>query len=395
MLWYALSLMLETRKHSLRFASGLSGIGSAAFSRFLMNHNNVTAYTLSDLSKKEAQRFAAALEKSKSVPWDVFILIDDTILSRSSLKSENVQKFNHGKGYVIGHQWTNIILFFNGIIIPVPPIPFYTGKYCKDNNIEYISSHDRLAEYLNNLNLSEYIGYHDSSRVAVLTDSGFDNKIIQNTVLKQGWHFVSALKGSRGLKSEAGYAKTGNSSGWDGCADFFIKNRIIAWITVRIFTDGPKKKRKDFRVRHTVVFLKGVGKIRAVCSEFKKGRGGCRRYIACSDLKATPHQILTAYGFRWKIEIFHKHVKMHFGFGDIAAKHFASVESHVHMVYCAYIMLLTGLPGISTTPGTIPEKQRKVARVLENRETACIIHELTKIGGAVRLKNKLKSVLAA
>jgi len=349
---------------------------------------------LSDLSKKEAKQFAAVVKKSGSLPWDIFILIDDTILSRSSLKSENVQKFNHGKGYVIGHQWTNITLSVNGIIIPLPPIPFYTKKYCKVCNMEYRTSHDRLAEYLTNLNLYEYIGYHDSGRAVVLTDSGFDSKIIQNAVLRQGWHFVGALKSSRGLKSEAKYEKTGKSSGWDGCADFFRKNRIIAWITVRISAGGPKK-RKDFRVRHTAVFLKGVGKVRAVCSELTKNSGGCRKYIACSDLKATPHQILTAYGFRWKIEIFHKHVKMHFGFGDIAAKHFTSVESHVHMVYCAYIMLLTGLPGISGLPGTIPEKQRKVAQILENRETACVIHELTKIGGASRLKNKLKSVLAA
>lgn len=395
MLWYLIALMVETRKHSLSFASDISGTGIPSFSRFLKNNDRVAKYTLAELSKKQARKYSEMLKKSESLPWDIFIMIDDTMLNRSSLKSENVQRFNHGKGYVIGHQWTNIIIFFNGMIIPMPPIPFYTKKYCKDNKTEYKSSHDRLTEYLNGLNLYEYIGSHDSSRVAVLTDSGFDDKKIQNAVLKRGWNFISALKSSRGLKSEAKYAKTGKSSGWDGCADFFIKNRIIAWITVSISADGPKKRRKDFRIRHAGVFLKGVGKITAVCSEFRKKRGGRRKYIACSDLKATPSQILTAYGFRWKIEIFHKHVKMHFGFGHIAAKHFSSVISHVHLVYCAYILMQTGLPGISDACGTLFEKQEKVAGIMENRKIACTIHELTKIGGAKRLKDQLKSVLEA
>ena len=80
--------------------------------------------------------------------------------------------FSHGQGFVIGHQWSDIILFFNGMIIPLPPISFLTKKYCRDNKLIYMSEHDRVTEYLNNLNLIEYIGYHKDSDVVVLTDSG-------------------------------------------------------------------------------------------------------------------------------------------------------------------------------------------------------------------------------
>ncbi|QTA88100.1 transposase [Desulfonema magnum] len=393
-LWYLISLMAETRKHSLTFASELSGTEKSAFSKFLKNNKDVAKYSLESLSKKQAKIYSKVLEKTKSLPWRVFILIDSTMQNRSSLKSENVQKFNHGKGFVIGHRWTNILLFFNGIIIPLPPIPFYTKKYCRENGLTYMTEHDRVVGYLNDLNLYEYVGFHKDNEVVVLTDSGYDNKKIQNTVLNRGWHFVTALKICRGVKSEARYAKTPKSSGWDGVGLFFKKYRKLAWQTVRILTDGPKRKRKEFRVRHAEVFLKGVGKIRAVCSEFKRKRDGRRKYLACGDLKATLCQILTAYRLRWKIEIFHKHVKMHLGFGDISAKHFSSVESHVSLIYCAYILLNAGLPGIGTD-GTIPEKQRRVVKIPENKKTANIIHELTKIGGPDRYKNELKSVLAA
>ncbi len=393
-LWYLISLMVETRKHSLTFASELSGISKSAFSKFLMNNKKVIKLTLDDLSKRQARICSKVLKKIQSLPWRVAILIDSTIQSRSSLKSENVQRFNHGQGFVIGHQWTNILLFFNGIIIPLPPISFLTKKYCGDNKLTYMSEHDRVTEYLNHLNLIEYIGIHKDSDVVVLTDSGYDCEKIQNVILDKGWNFVTAMKNSRGVKSEAKFARTPKSRGWDGVAIFFKKYRKLAWETVCILTDGPKKKRKEFRVRHTEVFLKNVGKITVVCSEFRKKRDGRRRHIACSDLSATPPQILTAFRIRWKIEIFHKHVKMYLGFGHVATKHFSSVVSHVHLVYCAYILLNADLPGVGNV-GTILERQRKVGTVSENREKARIIHELTKIGGAERYKNELKSALAA
>ncbi|MDI6792817.1 MAG: hypothetical protein QME81_08140 [bacterium] len=99
------------------------------------------------------------------------MLVDSTIQNRSSLHSDNVQRFNHGKGFVIGHQWTNIILIINTILIPLPPIPFYTKKYCRENKLKYKTENERLIEYLNELNLEEYIGPHISKDVVVLADS--------------------------------------------------------------------------------------------------------------------------------------------------------------------------------------------------------------------------------
>ncbi|MCP4108428.1 MAG: hypothetical protein GY749_23270, partial [Desulfobacteraceae bacterium] len=54
------------------------------------------------------------------------------------------QRFSHGKGFVIGHQWTNIVLFINGFIIPLPPIPFHTKKYCRENKTEYRTEHELI-----------------------------------------------------------------------------------------------------------------------------------------------------------------------------------------------------------------------------------------------------------
>ncbi len=81
----------RTRKHSPTFASGLSGTDKSAFSKFLMNDKDVTKYALEDLSKKQAKIYSEVPEKTKSLPWRVFILTDSTMQSRCSLKSENVR----------------------------------------------------------------------------------------------------------------------------------------------------------------------------------------------------------------------------------------------------------------------------------------------------------------
>jgi len=253
-LWYLILLMIETRKHSLTFASELSGITKSAFSKFLMNNKNIKI-TLKELPKRRAKIYSKVLKKIQSLPWRVAILTDSTIQSRSSIMSENVQWFNHGKGFVIGHQMTNILLFFNGIIILLPPIPFLTGKQ-------------------------------------------------------------------------------------------------------------EKTRRASQTYRHA----------------------------ATSD--HPPRQILIAFRIRWKTEIFHKHVKIHIGFGHVAAKRFSSVESHVCLIYCPYILRNADIPGIGKDESLLG-KQRKVGSVLENRGKAHVIHELTKTGGAERYRDELKSALAA
>jgi len=64
------------------------------------------------------------LARVKGLPWKIVIIIDSTLQHRASLHPENAKTFNHGKGYVIGHQWTNVVLVLGDILIPLKPIPF-------------------------------------------------------------------------------------------------------------------------------------------------------------------------------------------------------------------------------------------------------------------------------
>lgn len=393
---FLLFLMVSTRKHSLQGAEKFSGINRSSFSRLLKNHPELAVYNLGNLSKRQAKQFSKVLKylgKKGGLPWKVALLIDSTIQHRSSLHPKNSQRFNHGKGFVIGHQWTNIVLVFNDMLIPLAPIPFYSKKYCREKKLKYKTEHESVIEYITNLKLEDYIGKHNPEEVIVLADSGYDNNDIEKVIDKKKWKFIIALKKKRGVKSEKQYSNTPKSKEWSQVAVFFKNQRWVKWVTIRIPTNSPKKKRMEFRIRHITGYLRNVGRVQLICSEFKMRPKGRKKYLACNDLKATARQILLGYRIRWKIEIFHKEVKMFLGFEDVATKYFESVISHVHWVYCAYLLLNSHPSVLSEHIKLTPDKQRKIKEIIDSKELARELQVLTQIKGVERRKNELQKAL--
>jgi hypothetical protein len=186
-LWYLIFLMVSVRKHSLTAAAQFSGLQASQFSRFLKSHVDMAIYNLDQLSKKQARQFSSALDglAQGQLSWKVGILVDSTIQHRSSLHAENVKRFNHGKGFQIGHQWTNIVLLINDKVIPLPPIAFFSKGYCRKHQMTYKTENALVVEYIDKLNLNDYIGPHNSKEVVVLADSGYDDKKIQKAIIKK------------------------------------------------------------------------------------------------------------------------------------------------------------------------------------------------------------------
>ena len=392
--WYLIFLMISARKHSITAAAKFSGLQTSQFSRFLKNHPNVAVYQLDQLSKKQAKQFSTAIRalSAGQVPWHVAILIDSTIQHRSSLHSENVKRFNHGKGFQIGHQWTNIVLLINDKLIPLPPIPFYTKSYCRKHRISYKTENALVVEYIENLNLNGYIGGHHPEHVLVLADSGYDDRKIENAILKKKWHFIIALNKCRSVKSKNSFLSTLKSKGWSNVAQFFKDHRRVRWQTIRILKNRSKKKRMEFRVRQIKGYLRHVGYVLLVCSEFKKRPKGRKKHLACSDLKATARQIVIGYRMRWAIEIFHKEIKMFLGFEDVAAKWFDSVIAHVHWVYCVYILLNAG--PFESHVRAIANKQENISKIVSRRENRRVVQLLTQFDGPQRYKRQLQQAFA-
>jgi hypothetical protein len=160
-----------------------------------------------------------------------------------------------------------------------------------------------------------------------------------------------------------------------------------------MMTNGTKSKRMEFRIRHTTVYLRYVGQVHVVCSEPKTRPEGRRRYFACNDLKVTARQIMLAYRLRWAVELFHKNVKQHLGFEDVATSGFDAVMSHVHWVYCAYILLNMSPPGVSSEAKSLGDKQRQIQKYLQDKEKRRILQKLTRIGGVEKFKDEIRQAL--
>ena len=85
--------------------------------------------------------------------------------------------------------------------------------------------------------------------------------------------------------------------------------------------------------------------------------------------------------------------KMFLGFEDVAPKSFESVISHVHWVYCAYILMNSHPPGMPKSMKSIAEKQRLITQSVKKREVSRMLQQLSQIKGAERMKVELQKVL--
>jgi hypothetical protein len=390
---YLLFLMVATTRHSLEEAARFAGLHKSQFSKMLKAHRPVAVSTLERLSKHQAKRLAKARHKLPELPWAIAIIVDSTLQHRASLHPENAKTFNHGQGFVVGHQWTNVVVLLNDTLVPLRPIPFYSQRYCRDHALEYRTEHDLVVEYIQQLHLEDYIGAYDPREVIVLTDSGYDNKKIQQAIAAKPWHFISALGKTRSVKSALVYFTTPKSKQWSHIATFFRNHRWLKWQTIRLPTNGTKRKRMEFRTRDTMGYLRYVGQVQLVCSEPRRRPEGRRKYFACNDMRVTARQILLGYRLRWLIELFHKTVKQHLGFEEVATSSFDSVMSHVHWVYCAYILLCMSPPGVSADVKSLGTQQCQLRQFLANQEKRRVLQQLTQIGGVQRYQDELRQAL--
>ena len=84
---------------------------------------------------------------------------------------------------------------------------------------------------------------------------------------------------------------------------------------------------------------------------------------------------------------------MFLGFEDVSAKYFSSVISHVHWVYCAYILLNSSPPGFAIKEKSMAQKQLMVNKIIDNKGLSVVNQLLTQAKGTQRLKALVQKAL--
>jgi len=317
------------------------------------------------LNRQCKRRLKSILRKRKSLipgsPWTIALIIDATLHERSSRHTDNAQRFNHGQGWIVGHQWTNLLLLINGQRIPLPPIPFLTHEKCKELGQEYKTEPKRIIESLKKRDWKSLLPAVQSREILVLSDSGYDNKSLQRFILSQGWGFLGSIKKSRSVRTQ--------TQGWQSVVELFQNTRKKGpWQTIRHTANGGKK-RKLVNLRTLIGSLKGVPSEVAIVSAEKPNKD--RLYLACSKSNLNPGLIARLYKLRWSIELFHRELKSYLGFEDAGLTRFEAIYSHVLWVYSAYLLLpqLTAdLPSV----GILARKQH-LQKLLRKEEIGRIL----------------------
>lgn len=340
--WYIMSLILPTDKHSLSWAQRISKRSKSSFSRLLGSLHGISQDLLNNSLSKLIPEIRRPIVSGS--PWTVAIIIDSTIYNRASRKTDNSQKFNHGKGFQNGHQLTNIVLWINGEIFPLPPLMFYTKAYCKKHNIKYQTEHMRVRNYLSDLNLKVLLGSYKNSEILVLSDSGYDDRKIYKCCVSRGWDFIGSLKSGSTADLENPL-----ENGPIQVMKLFRMTDSGLWKTVHTYLNGKSRKRKDFRACALQGLLNGhLHPVQLVCSEPRRERRKKRKYLVCSNCKVDVGIVVRAYRLRWSVEVFHKEVKSNLGFQDGSFHKVGSIEVHVHLVYLSYLLLKDLVPNSSS-----------------------------------------------
>src|SRR5437763_11029695 len=117
--------MGATRHHALEEAARFSGRHTSQVSQMGQAQSKGAVSTLERLSKPPAKPVATARHKWPGLPWDIALIVARTLHHRASLHPANAQPCNQGPGFVVGHQWTNVVWLINDRLMPRRPIPFY------------------------------------------------------------------------------------------------------------------------------------------------------------------------------------------------------------------------------------------------------------------------------
>jgi hypothetical protein len=399
--WYFIGLAIQSTKHSLENAAQLSGISASQFSRLLSDSKSQSEEILLYLSRKAVKTLSATeshlTEAFSKLPWKAYLIIDSTPQKRSSSKAENISRHNLGGGFWFGHKWTNVVLFINGHLIPLVPIPYYSKKACKALGIVHRSEVDLVCNYLDQLNISELIPGILPKDVAVLLDAGYDAKKLQNKILSRKWDLLMAIGKQRNiLISHDNFSHYGKKKSKIGVFDAFHRfNRRAEKITCKLPKLQGQKKRKIFTVKRLHGHLNGVRSQTLAILSSKTKRQEKIKHIVCSRSTLPTWMIVQAFSIRFYIEQFHKEIKQYFGFEDMASKRFDSVISHVNLVYSVHILI-----NILYRDRRIgmKEKQELFTEAFAQHEASKIIQLSTCFGGRKQIRNffeKKYSKLAA
>ena len=367
---YIFFLTIAMKRHSFRQAGQILGPHESRFCA-LMNDPETPKTSKSILSRTLRRRIA----RMKKFKGRLTFIIDATIKKRRGKNVENIRRYHHGSGLVMGQKFVNFVILDEcGNVVPIESIPVYTMKYCLKNGIKYRTEIDVVVDWLKEFPSTNLISQKQIDSAVFLLDAGYDAKEIQKEIKAMGSDFVMALKSSRTVNGRQ-------------VAELFRRTRkVYAWEAIRLQAgNGGTGSRRNYSIRTAhVVNLKGFGPTHVVCSKADHNSNKPKKYLVTSSLEMTGRDVVEWYTKRWKIETWHREMKQNYGFIDCHSARFTAIESHVNFSLTAYLLQKES-----------GKKQKRVEEYVWQKELLKIQKELRKYGSNKKVRSLVSAALQA
>lgn len=251
----------------------------------------------------------------------VYLIIDDSTMDkRYGLKMQGAgwHWSDSDKKPIWGHCIVSsfIVLVSEGKICFKSPLLFFLYRkqdYCRDENIPYRSKIDLACQIIEDYKPPA------GTRLCVLVDRWYANKRLINKIREKNYDYVIPIKSNRIVTYKEIYYRV-----------FRLGRRRHVW---------RKKKigKQIFSTCHKNVTLPGIGIVKLVFSKLK-GKG-CK-YLISNRLDWTQRKIISAYQWRWQIEVFYEDAKKHLGFDQYQMRNCKAILKWWELTFCAYILLI-------------------------------------------------------
>jgi hypothetical protein len=269
---------------------------------------------------------------------DLVLVADDTLVTKWGKQIFGVASYfdpvaRPRPGFIWGHNWVVVAVVVRIGGCPVA-LPFWVRLYRPQSTLSKEEVLETKVAMVGKA-LEAVRSWAPKSSIDLAVDGAFNNSSLTEFTEALKISLVSRLRTNARLRADpprGGPARRGRPSRYGpGLPKLStLARRPEGWTLTRVTIYRTKVR---LRVKVLDAWWPALGqKIRVVMAQNAKGKPRTT-YFSCTDLSATPEQVIELYASRWSIEQLFSDVKTHLGFDSAEFRKQNSVTRHAALSF--------------------------------------------------------------
>ncbi len=297
------------------------------------------------------------LAKEKKRGKFIFI-VDATMVTQAGKKTQNTYSTGYSRRnpakerryntkrivYKKVHCFTfGVLITPSGIRIPME-IPHLTKEYCKENNLQHLTTAEAAAQMVRTLPLD------DDAEVIVLGDTAYESSVVEQACEEKGYIWIFPANPERVYEGPTGQRPKLRSrmKDWTSLSLRTIRLRMSTgkyadYRRLSKWRVGPRMKPRVYYAYQEKRAVRNVGDVRLVFSTMKpnleKATPDDVKILLTNATWLSVREVLELYSLRWQIELFFKELKSTLGFSQYSFIDFRAVQAWVQSAITTVLYL--------------------------------------------------------